>query len=112
MSSFFFAWIPFSFAFSWGGTPLLSGLLCLVPNAANLRKEVAALLDQWVEENSAAMLARWLMDQREQPGRASESVPVADPLSDARQAGSDNFLTDRNAAKPIMHPAAGQRIPL
>jgi hypothetical protein len=32
-------------------------------------------LDQWVDENACAMLARWLIEQRERPPRASEHTP-------------------------------------
>ncbi len=31
-------------------------------HAANLRKEIAALVDEWMEETAAAMLARWLRE--------------------------------------------------
>lgn len=29
-------------------------------HAANLRREISALLDQWVQDNSEALLARWM----------------------------------------------------
>jgi hypothetical protein len=41
--------------------------LTRLSHAANLRKKISALLDQWLEENASAMLARWLMEQREHP---------------------------------------------
>jgi hypothetical protein len=31
-------------------------------HAANLRQEIAALMDQWIQETSEAMLARWMLD--------------------------------------------------
>lgn len=31
-------------------------------HAANLRNEIAALIDQWIQESSEAMLARWMLD--------------------------------------------------
>jgi hypothetical protein len=34
-------------------------------HAANLRREIAALIDQWIQESSEAMLARWMLDQRD-----------------------------------------------
>lgn len=36
-------------------------------NAANLRREITALLDQWIEDNSQALLARWVRDRRSLP---------------------------------------------
>jgi hypothetical protein len=30
-------------------------------HAANLRQEIAALIDQWIQETSEAMLARWML---------------------------------------------------
>jgi hypothetical protein len=36
-------------------------------NAANLRREITALLDQWIEDNSQALLARWVRDRRSRP---------------------------------------------
>ncbi|MGD0841260.1 MAG: hypothetical protein ABSA32_08905 [Candidatus Acidiferrales bacterium] len=34
-------------------------------HAANLRHEIATLLDQWLEETAQAMLARWLLENRD-----------------------------------------------
>jgi hypothetical protein len=31
-------------------------------HAANLRQEIAALIDRWIQETSEAMLARWMLD--------------------------------------------------
>jgi len=31
-------------------------------NAANIRREIAALVDQWIEEAAQAMMARWMME--------------------------------------------------
>jgi hypothetical protein len=31
-------------------------------HASNLRREIAALIDQWVEETCEATLARWMLD--------------------------------------------------
>jgi hypothetical protein len=42
-------------------------------NAANLRREITALLDQWIEDNSQALLARWVRDRRSRP--PSEAIP-------------------------------------
>jgi len=31
-------------------------------HAANLRNEIEALIDQWIQESSEALLARWMLD--------------------------------------------------
>lgn len=36
--------------------------LSRLSHASNLRKEIAALIDQWIQETSEAMLARWILD--------------------------------------------------
>ncbi len=45
-------------------------------HAANLRREISALMDQWIEETSQAMLARWVREDRALP-RATPA-PVVD----------------------------------
>jgi hypothetical protein len=76
-------------------------------HASNLRKEIAALVDQWVEENSSAMLARWLMEHRER-----ETPPLTEAAAGhshtttpqtAAAAASDNFLSDFVAGKGNHH---------
>ncbi len=56
---------PWSFLLSASKNSLQSYELSRLSHAANLRKEITALVDQWVEENSSAMLARWLIENRE-----------------------------------------------
>jgi hypothetical protein len=36
--------------------------LARLNHASNLRTEIAALIDQWIQETSEAMLARWMLD--------------------------------------------------
>ncbi len=36
--------------------------LTRLSHASNLRKEIAALIDQWILESSEALLARWILD--------------------------------------------------
>jgi hypothetical protein len=43
-------------------TSLQSFELARLNHAANLRREIAALIDQWITETSEAMLARWMLD--------------------------------------------------
>jgi hypothetical protein len=96
---------PWEFLLSASRTSLQSYELSRLSHAANLRKEIGQLLDSWLEENAAAMLARWLMEQRERPPRvqdapqAGESKSVHPPAS--AHAVSDNFLADQAVAPPV-----------
>src|ERR1700693_4645116 len=56
---------PWEFLLSASRNSLQSYELSRLSHAANLRKEIMQLLDSWLEENSAAMLARLLMQERE-----------------------------------------------
>jgi hypothetical protein len=42
-------------------------------HAANLRREIAALIDQWIQETSEAMLARWMLDHH----KSLQSSPIS-----------------------------------
>ncbi len=58
-------------------------------HAANLRKEITALIDQWVEETAAAILARWMIEYRTaerspEPTRRVDIEPEA-PLLETPQ---------------------------
>jgi hypothetical protein len=49
-------------------------------HAANLRKEIAALLEEWMEETAEALLARWVREDRKlppQPDHAPDILPEA-----------------------------------
>ena len=80
---------PWEFLLSASRNSLQSYELSRLGHAANLRKEVAPMLDQWVEEIAAAMLARWVMEHRER-----EVVAAADhaPSAEERGTASDNFF--------------------
>ncbi len=90
---------PWDFLLSASLTSLQSFELSRLSHAANLRKEIGQLLDSWLDENAAAMLARWLMEQRERPplvpdapqSRESKSVH---PPNNSR-AVSHNFFADQ-----------------
>ncbi len=42
-------------------------------HAANLRQEIAALIDQWIQDTSEAMLARWMLDHH----KSLQSAPMS-----------------------------------
>jgi hypothetical protein len=44
-------------------------------HAANLRQEIAALMDQWIQETSEALLARWMLDHHKSLQSSSLSSP-------------------------------------
>jgi hypothetical protein len=86
---------PWEFLLSASRNSLQSYELSRLSHASNLRKEISALIDQWVEENTSAMLARWLMEHRERESPIVESADAAPQKSAAAGAtASDNFLTD------------------
>jgi hypothetical protein len=91
---------PWEFLISASRNSLQSYELSRLSHASNLRKEIAALLDQWMEENSAAMLARWLIEQREHPPRVQESSGAGDALPRPGHGVSDNVLPDRAVSPP------------
>lgn len=103
---------PWEFLLSASRNSLQSYELSRLSHAANLRKEITQLLDSWLEENTAAMLARWLMEQRERPASREQSEPIMasaangdrSPASDTRskigQVVSDNFFADQMGSPP------------
>jgi len=90
---------PWEFLLSASLTSLQSYELSRLTHAANLRKEIGQLLDSWLDENAAAMLARWLTEQRERrprvrdAPRVGETKPVHGP--DNSRAVSHNFFVDQ-----------------
>ena len=91
---------PWEFLLSASRNSLQSFELSRLAHAANLRKEIVALLDQWMEENAVAMLARLLMQQRDRPPRATDMLSEGETRSNGAHSVSDNFLSDRAAAQP------------
>jgi hypothetical protein len=92
---------PWEFLLSASRNSLQSYELSRLSHASNLRKEIAALVDQWVEENSSAMLARWLMEHRERETPLVE--PPAPQTGAAGATASDNFLSDFAAGRSPHH---------
>ena len=48
--------------------------LARLGHAANLRKEIATLVDQWLQETASALLARWLLEHWAQLRGAVDSL--------------------------------------
>ena len=91
---------PWEFLLAASKNSLQSYELTRLSHAANLRKEIGTLLDQYLEENSSAMLARWLMDQRDKPARTADLRHGADLRSNAPGHASDNFLAEPAPSPP------------
>jgi hypothetical protein len=61
-------------------------------HAANLRREISALIDQWIQETAEATLARYMLDHHESlhdsPSSSAQTIsafpePAVDPLPDS-----------------------------
>ena len=85
---------PWEFLLSASRNSLQSFELNRLSHAANLKKEIGALLDQWLAENAAAMLARFLMDPRARTLNSLNGLTIADLTSKQAQSASDNLLAD------------------
>jgi len=94
---------PWEFLLSASRNSLQSFELSRLNHAANLRKEIGALLDLWMEENSAAMLARWLMQEREHPQQAQQDAAPDEPFPKNGHAVSDNVFPE-----PTVMPSANR----
>lgn len=64
---------PFEFLETASKQSLSSFELSRLNHANNLRREIAILVDEWVEEVASAMLARWLLNRRRLPRHANSS---------------------------------------
>ena len=76
-------------------------------HAALIREQINALLDEWIEENSAALLARWLLNQSERLRRGTPPAPPRHPARDLFAAPAPEL-----PAPPNAHPAVAVPAPL
>jgi hypothetical protein len=96
---------PWEFLLSASRTSLQSYELSRLSHAANVRKEIAQLLDTWLEENSNAMLARLLLEQPEFV-RAQNGAFAGEPRAKADHSVSDNFLAEQKMPPPRVRRAS------
>jgi len=80
---------PVDYLRSASRTSLQSFELARLNHAANLRREIAALVDQWLEETAEAMVARWMLDH--QSSLREPQLSVADLLRNIQDFGLDPF---------------------
>lgn len=80
---------PWEFLLSASRNSLQSYELSRLAHASNLRKEAGPILDQWVEELAAAMVARWLLEHQ---GREILAPSANGTGQENGQSASDNFF--------------------
>ena len=97
---------PWEFLLAASRNSLQSYELSRLSHAANLRKEIEALLDQWLEENAYAMLARLLMQERKRPLNDSEPASAKEGPLPNRHSVSDNVFVKRAVASHVDHDSA------
>ena len=90
---------PWEFLLTASRNTLQSYELSRLSHAANLRKEISSLLDQWLDENTAANLARWLIRQREVSVLGPQQPPATETTAGATDSVSDNLLPDALAPR-------------
>jgi hypothetical protein len=87
--------------------PSLQGFeLSRLNHATLIREQISALLDEWIEENSAALLARWLLNQSERLRRGTTSAPPRHPARDLFATPAPEL-----PAPPNAHPAVAVLAP-
>src|SRR5450755_4890357 len=82
---------PWDFLLSASRISLQSFELSRLSHAANIRKEIFQLLDVWLEESSAAMLARWLLERHEAPAKRDAGSRGGELSAKAPCSVSDNL---------------------
>lgn len=85
---------PWEFLDSASSFALHSYELSRLNHAANLRKEIGTLIDQWIEETSCALLARWLLERRKRLAGALEPSRSPKPGDSSGPSASHNTLPD------------------
>jgi hypothetical protein len=91
---------PWEFLLTASRNTLQSYELSRLSHAANLRKEITSLLDQWLAENAAAMLARLLIDHPDRSVLVADGASTGNTRGDASSSSahtaSDNFLAEHH----------------
>lgn len=75
-------------------------------HAANLRREIGALIDQWIQESSEALMARWLIEHRRSHG-PSAGLP-SDLLETFLDPAPSSALASASAPPSNFHNHLGQ----
>ena len=99
---------PLDYLHSASVSSLESYELSRLNHAANLRREIAALLDQWIEETVHAQMARWVLEDRALQQHSSACEPLAPQRKLPFEVPVNPEMTALRIARPLK-PAAPQR---
>ncbi len=100
---------PWEFLLSASRTSLQSFELSRLSHAANIRKQIGQLLDLWVDEISAAQLARWIIEYGELLRKRAEGVVAGD--AGKASGASDNIYAEQICDAPAhSRTGVGHRI--
>jgi hypothetical protein len=75
--------------------------LARLNHAANLRNEIAALIDQWIQESCEAMLARWMLDHHQ--SLQSPPISPADLVRSLIDPASTTLFPEPSSTAKIVH---------
>jgi|SRR5437870_8241159 len=67
---------PWDFLHEASNPSLESFELSRLNHAANLRKEIVALLEQWIEESAEALVASWVREDRKLPPQPDQMLDI------------------------------------
>jgi hypothetical protein len=97
---------PWDFLLSASRVSLQSFELSRLSHAANIRKEIVQLLDVWLEESSAAMMARFLLEQHQVLASRDIGIRGGELGAKPPRSVSDNFLANQGIPAPRIRTAS------
>ena len=100
---------PWEFLLTASRNTLHSYELSRLAHASNLRKEISSLLDQWLDENANAMVARWLIEQRERTVHAADAQPAPDHAASESVPANGHSVSDNLLADRLVRPNVSRR---
>ncbi len=100
---------PWEFLLTASRNTLQSYELSRLGHASNLRKEINSLLDQWIDENTNAMVARVLLELRERNMRTANVQPEPDQAPSGLIPSSGHSVSDNLLADRLAQPNASRR---
>jgi len=100
---------PWEFLFTASSNTLHSYELSRLGHAANLRKEINSLVDQLLDENANAMVARVLLELRERNMRTADVQAAPDPAASGLVTSNGHPVSDNLLADRLLRPNVSRR---